>query len=73
MCSGNLFSLRYCLSTGEDAAVCDHCDTMDSVLVNLVGRKVTDVIMRRVKAELHNPIDKSNQSTTIDCAIRHIE
>jgi hypothetical protein len=73
MRSGNLFSLRYCTQTGEDTAVCDHCDTMDSVLANLVGRKVTNVIMRKVKAELHNPINRSNQSPMIDCAIRRKE
>ncbi len=48
--------------------MCDHCNVMDSVLMNLVGRKVTDVIMKNIAAELHPPIDKLDPPS-IDCGI----
>jgi len=48
--------------------LCEHCDVLDSVLLNLVGRKVMGVIMKRVRAELHAPIDKLDPSS-IDCKI----
>jgi hypothetical protein len=35
--------------------VCEHCLVMDSVLTDLVGTKVSRVIMSRVARELHNP------------------
>jgi hypothetical protein len=68
---GNLFTLCFEFATGEDTQVCDHCDVMDSVLLNLVGRKVTDVIMRRIVVELHHPIDKLDDTPRIDCGMPH--
>ncbi len=50
--------------------MCDHCDVMDSILMSLVGRKVTDAIMKRVVAELHSPTDKL-ESPSIDCGVSH--
>ena len=68
MCPGNLFTLCSSSPVGEDTVVCEHCDVLDSILMNLVGRKVTDVIMKRVMAELHNPVDKL-EASSIDCTI----
>jgi hypothetical protein len=33
--------------------VCDHCDALDEVLIDLTGPKVAAVIMKRVRAKLH--------------------
>ena len=51
--------------------LCDHCDAVNTVLVNLMGPKVTDVIMKRVKAALHDPpTDNFDRTHSLDCAIR---
>jgi len=34
-------------------AVCNYCDTMGNVLTSLLGRRVSDLIMTRVKAKIH--------------------
>ena len=51
--------------------VCEHCTVLDAILVSLVGRKVTDVIMKRVIAELHNSTDLQEPSSinSINCAV----
>jgi hypothetical protein len=54
--------------------VCEHCTVLDSILVSLVGRKVTDVIMKRVIAELHEPIENLAEPSSINhinCAVTH--
>ncbi len=33
--------------------LCDHCDVLDEVLIDLTGAKVAAVIMRRVREKLH--------------------
>jgi hypothetical protein len=35
------------------AIVCNHCAAMEQVLTDLVGSKVSRVIMKRVENELH--------------------
>jgi len=51
--------------------MCDHCDAVYAVLLNLVGQKVSDVIMKRVSAALHDPSsDKIDRSHSLDCALR---
>jgi hypothetical protein len=42
--------------------MCEHCDAVDAVLANVLGRKPTDVVMKRVRAKLHgaqleNPVN----------------
>ena len=51
--------------------MCEHCTVLDSILVSLVGRKVTDVIMKRVIAELHNSVNlpESSSINSINCAV----
>ena len=68
MASGNLFTLCSSSHVEEDTVVCEHCNVLDSILMNLVGRKVTDVIMKRVTVELHHPADNLKASS-IDCTI----
>jgi len=57
--------------TGEGTVVCEHCTVLDSILVSLVGRKVTDVIMKRVIAELHEAKNLTEPSSinSINCAV----
>ena len=57
----------------EETAVCEHCTVLDSILVSLVGRKVTDIIMKRVVAELHNTAGLTEPSSinSINCAATH--
>ena len=38
---------------GERQIVCDHCSALEKVLTELVGLKVSAVIMRRVTNEVH--------------------
>ena len=49
---GNLFvAVTYAIAI----PMCEHCDAVDSVLANVLGRKPTDVVMKRVRAKLHGP------------------
>jgi hypothetical protein len=41
--------------------VCDHCDALESVLTDIVGDKVTRVLMKRVANELHGQVGSSFQ------------
>lgn len=43
--------------------MCEHCTVLDSILVSLVGRKVADVIMKRVIAELHKSVETTTKSS----------
>lgn len=45
------------------SVVCDHCSAMEKVLTNLVGPKVSRVIMKRVENELHGEFDTPKAGT----------
>lgn len=50
-----LYLRRSSIFIGEREIVCDHCSALEKVLTDLVGLKVTHVIMRRVTVEVHGP------------------
>ena len=49
------------------SVVCNHCSAMEKVLIDLVGAKVSHVIMKRVAIELHGqPITPSSAYLLLD-------
>lgn len=38
---------------GRQQPVCEHCDALDEVLIELTGPKVAAVILKRVRERLH--------------------
>jgi hypothetical protein len=46
--------------------MCEHCDAVDGVLAGLLGRKPTDIIMKRVMAKVHG----SQMENVLDCTVK---
>jgi hypothetical protein len=47
--------------------MCEHCEAIDAILVNLFGRKSTDMVMKLVKAQVHGPLLEKG----LNCADLH--
>jgi len=45
--------------------MCDHCDEVDALLADILGRKATDIVMKRIKAKLHDPKSESELHCTV--------
>ena len=64
---------RASLDLEKTQVVCDHCSAMEKVLTDLVGTKVSRVIMKRVATELHSQsvtsmFEVSPQQVTVEAA-----
>ena len=35
--------------------MCEHCNSLESVLKEVVGPKVAEVLMKRVRSRMHDP------------------
>lgn len=53
--------------------MCDHCDALERVLMDLTGPKVADVIMRRVKEKLHGESEAEDEKGGLEPEIVSLE
>lgn len=53
--------------------MCDHCDALERVLIDLTGPKAADVIMRRVKKELHGESEAKDEKGALEPEIVSLE
>jgi hypothetical protein len=53
--------------------LCDHCDALERVLMDLTGPKVADVIMRRVKEKLHGKSEAKDKREGLEPEIVSLE